>query len=165
MVGRSEEKGSVKTLKDVKVSTLVDTDEDSEECTTVDTSVSQVVKQNKSGKVKKEFPKVATKHIKTLQKRNTQVISFASLPSSSTTMIQSQLPLVATTLKSWRDSEKYEENPLIEMLRHQVCMKRVVMLKDRSTGSNTYVDLEELIEATDELAEGYKAMNEDEEEE
>jgi hypothetical protein len=159
-----EEVKTAKGGKDAKLVLCVESDAEADE-SSQEVKTMQVVKQVKSGKVKKDFPKVTTKHIHTLQKRNTQVISFASLPSSSTTMIQSQLPLVAAQLKSWRDTEKYEENPLIEMLRHQMSMKRVIVLKDRSSGASTYVDLEELIEATDELAEGYKLMNEEESEE
>lgn len=159
-----EEVKTVKGGKDAKLILCVESDAEADGESSQETRSLQVVKQAKGGKVKKDFPKVTTKHIHTLQKRNTQVISFASLPSSSTTMIQSQLPLVAAQLKSWRDTEKYEENPLIEMLRHQMSMKRVIVLKDRSSGASTYVDLEELIEATDELAEGYKLMNEEESE-
>lgn len=158
----SEDTKNMKMEKEVKSVATIESDAEADGGSSQESVTVTKHARVKEGRVKKEFPKIRTKHIHTLPKRNTQVLALTSLASSSTTMIQSQLPLVATQLKSWRDMEKYEENPIIDMLRHQVSMQRLVVLKDRSSNALTYVDLDELIAATEELAEGYKAMNEEE---
>jgi len=158
----SEETKNIKVEKEAKSAVTIESDAEADGSSSQESVTLAKHARVKEGRVKKEFPKVRTKHIHTLPKRNTQVLALTSLASSSTTMIQSQLPLVVTQLKAWRDMEKYEENPIIDMLRHQMSMQRLVVLKDRSSNALTYVDLEELIVATEELAEGYKAMNEEE---